>query len=266
MMGTGLFTRLTTIAVFAFLCAPIVIVVFSAFSATGYMTFPPGAMSLRWFSEFLRSADWMRTLGITAVLSLIASVVSVSLSFALAFVVVRKKAAITGIMEFLVMLPLILPHAALAIAILAIVLKTNLLGTFTGVLLAHMMIALPYAYRSVVVSLRKLDVSLEEAAMSLRASPAETFFRITLPLVKPGLITALLFSFIVSFDEATITLFLVGPNFTTMPIKIFSAIQDNASPIVAAISTVLIVITIGIVLTLERLIGLQILVDPERRQ
>jgi putative spermidine/putrescine transport system permease protein len=264
MLGTSAWVRVPTIVVFIFLLAPLVIVVLSSFSASGYMTFPPSSLSLRWFEDFFNDPDWMSTLGVTVVLSTLAAFAGVALSFCTALFVVRKRTPLNGGVEFLILLPLVFPHAALAIAMWSIVLKLGLLGTFLGVMLAHAIITLPYAYRPIIASLRKLDLSAEEAAMSLGAAPLTVFRRVTLPLVRPGLITAFLFCFIISFDEATVTLFLVGPNFTTLPIKIFSAIQDNASPIVAAISTLLIVFTATVVIGLDRLVGLELFVDPER--
>lgn len=100
--------------------------------------------------------------------------------------------------------------------------------------------------------------------MSLGATPWTVFRRITLPLIRPGLITAMLFCFMLSFDEATITLFLVGPNFTTLPIKIFAQLQDNASPIIAAVSTILIVLTTSIVVLMNQVFGISFYVEPER--
>lgn len=260
-------TRLSgviAVLVVIFMIAPILVVIGSAFSATGYMAFPPGAFSTRWFTAFLASSDWLATLGITLVLSLLAALFSLALGFAAAFVIVRRPMRGLPALEFLILLPLVFPHAALAIAILTVISAFGLLGTFAGVLLAHVFVTLPYAYRPIVASLGKLDAAMEEAALSLGAHPWTTFRRITLPLVRPGLTTAFLFCFIISFDETTITLFLVGPGFTTLPIRIFSQLQDNASPMVAAISTVLIGFTAALILIINTVFGLELFVEPDR--
>lgn len=263
-MRLNLLPGAVTLFVVVFMIAPILVVIASAFSATGYMSFPPGHLSTRWFSAFFTDAEWLETLAITLVLALLAASLSVLLGFAAAFVTVRKPVWGRSAFEFLILLPLVFPHAALAIAILTVIAAFHLIGTFVGILIAHVIVTLPYAYRPIAGSLAKLDLAFEEAALSLGARPWTTFRRVTLPLVRPGLITAMLFCFIISFDEATITLFLVGPSFTTLPIKIFSQLQDNGSPVIAAISTVLITLTAIIVLAVNRVFGLELFVEPDR--
>jgi putative spermidine/putrescine transport system permease protein len=113
-------------------------------------------------------------------------------------------------------------------------------------------------------SLHKLNLALEEAAMTLGARPAYVFRTITLPLLRPGLVTALLFSFIISFDEVTVTIFLIGPEVITLPTRIFAHIQESASPVVAAISTFLVLVTIVLVVLLQRFVGLELFVEAER--
>jgi putative spermidine/putrescine transport system permease protein len=206
----------------------------------------------------------LTTLGITLVLSIMAATLSVVMGFCVALVTVRRPMRARPAIEFLVLLPLVFPHVALAVAILTVLAALGLLGSFWGVLIAHLVVTLPYAYRPIAASLAKLDIAMEEAALSLGATPWTTFRRVTLPLVRPGLITAVLFCFIISFDETTLTLFLVGPNFTTLPIKIFSQLQDNSSPLIAAVSTVLITLTALIVLAINTVFGLELFVEPER--
>lgn len=265
MKTSGLsFSGSTTAIVVVFLLLPILIVIASSVSATGYMTFPPGKVSFRWFIAFLESPEWLFNLGITLVLSILASAVSVTIGLAAALVLSRRSVPGKRSIELLILLPLIFPHVALALAILAIVNKMNLLGTFSGVLFAHILVTLPFAYRPIAASLAKLDTSSEEAAMSLGAPPWTTFRRVTLPLVRPGLIVGMLFSTIISFDELSITMFLVGPNFTTLPVKIFSELQDNASPLVAAVATMLILMTTAIVVLVNRFFGVEFFVDPKR--
>ena len=101
--------------------------------------------------------------------------------------------------------------------------------------------------------------------MSMGARNWYTFRHVTLPLVRPGIITALLFSFILSFDEVTVTMFLVGPFITTLPVETYSFIQESGTPVVAAISTVLVVMTLLLVILLERLVGLEFFVEPDRK-
>lgn len=258
------FSGAATSVIIVFLLLPILVVVASSVSATGYMTFPPANISFRWFIAFLESPEWLLNLGVTFLLSLIASAISVAVGLAAALVLTRRSVPGKRGIELLILLPLIFPHVALALAILAVVNKMHLLGTFSGVLFAHILVTLPFAYRPIAASLSRLDSSAEEAAMSLGAPPWTTFRRVTLPLIRPGLIVGMLFSTIISFDELSITMFLIGPHFTTLPVKIFSELQDNASPLVAAVATILIILTTLIILLVNRFFGVELFVDSKR--
>ncbi len=250
-------------ALLLFLPAPIIIVIAASFSEVGYIRFPPGALSLRWYEEFLSDPRWMEGFVTSLQLAVAAAIFSTVTAFLAAYVVARNDGWFFRWFETAIMLPLIFPHAALGVTALALLSMFYIYGTFAGLLLAHCIITLPYAYRPISVSLKKLDRSMEEASMSLGANRWKTFFFVTIPLVRPGLITSLLFSFILSFDEVTTTMFLVGPFVTTLPVQIYSFIQESGTPVVAAISTSLVLLTLVLVLLLERLVGLQFFVDPD---
>lgn len=252
-------------ALLLFLPAPIVIVIAASFSEAGYIRFPPGALSLRWYEAFLADPRWLQGFLTSVLLAAAGAVASTAAAFLAALAVARRRTRLTALFETAVLTPILFPHAALGVAMLALVTTFSIYGTFAGLLLAHCIITLPYAYRPISVSLRKLDLSMEEASMSLGASPWTTFLRITFPLVRPGLVTALLFSFILSFDEVTVTMFLVGPFVTTLPVQIYAFIQESGTPVVAAISTSLVVFTLLMVLLMDRLVGLQFFVEPDRR-
>lgn len=247
-----------------FLPAPILIVAAASFSDAGYIRFPPGALSLRWYAEFLSDPRWLEGLMVSLGLAAAGAVVSTLSAFMAALVVVRGDRRWTGLFETAVLMPILFPHAALGIAMLALMSMFRIYGTFAGLLLAHCIITLPYAYRPIAVSLRKLDPSMVEASLSLGARHWSTFWRVTVPLVRPGLVTALLFSFILSFDEVTVTMFLVGPDVTTLPVQIYSFIQESGTPVVAAISTTLVLFTMVMILLIERLVGVQFFVEPDR--
>lgn len=252
-------------ALLLFMPAPIIVVIAASFSYDGYIRFPPGELSLRWYVEFLTDMRWLRALWTSLLLAVAGAVFSTTIAFMAALAVARHQTRFTRYFEVAIMTPLLFPHAALGIAMLALLMSFHVYGTFVGLLLAHCIITLPYAYRPISVSLRKLDAAMEEASMSLGAGRWYTFRHVTLPLVRPGIITALLFSFILSFDEVTVTMFLVGPFITTLPVEIYSFIQESGTPVVAAISSVLVLITLMLVLLLERVVGLEFFVEPDRR-
>ncbi len=258
--------RVVVTAVLLFLPAPIIIVVVSSFTKAGYISFPPGELSLRWYGEFLGSADWLLTLGLSFVLAALAAVLSTVVTFLGALAVTRRSLPMGRTFETLVLLPLIFPHAALGVIMLGLVAMFGWTGQFLGLLLAHFILTIPYAWRPIVAAMRKHDLAVEEAAMSLGAPPFYTFRKVTLPLLRPGLVTALLFTFIISFDEVTVSLFLVGPDLSTLPVKIFAAIQDSGSPVIAAVSAMLVGLTIAIVFVLDRVVGLELFVASDQRR
>lgn len=262
--ATGWLLRVWTAAVFLFLPAPILIVVASSFSRTGYLQFPPQALSWRWYAEFLGSEVWLRALAVSFVLALVVALVTTILSFGAALAVTRRRFRGRGAFDLLLLSPLLFPHAAIGVALLSLLAAWGLIGRYGGILLAHAILCLPFAYRPILNSMRKLDPSLEEAAMSLGGTPLHVFRTVTLPLLRPGLVTALLFSFIISFDEVTVTIFLIGPEVVTLPTRIFAHIQESASPVVAAISSFLVAVTVVLVLALQRFVGLELFVEAER--
>ena len=260
----GLGVRIWLGAVLLFLPAPIVIVVASSFSRTGYLQFPPQALSLRWYTQFLTDETWIRALGVSFAIALVVALLTTAISFLAALATTRRRFRGRDGFELLLLSPLLFPHAAIGVALLSLLSALGWIGRYPGILLAHIILCVPFAYRPIVNSLHKLDLALEEAAMTLGARPAYVFRTITLPLLRPGLVTALLFSFIISFDEVTVTIFLIGPEVITLPTRIFAHIQESASPVVAAISTFLVLVTIVLVVLLQRLVGLELFVEAER--
>jgi putative spermidine/putrescine transport system permease protein len=256
--------RLFTILLFLALPGPILIVVAASFSHAGYIRFPPGELSLRWYAEFLSDPRWLQAFLTSVALAVVAAVLTTAVATMAALAVARETNRFAAAFETAVLAPLIFPHAALGMAMVALAATFSVYGTFAGLVLTHCIITLPFAYRPISASLKKLDPSLEEAAMSLGSRPWNTFMRVVLPLVRPGLVTALLFSFIISFDEVTITMFLVGPEVTTLPVAIYAYIQESGKPVVAAISAALVALTLVLVLTLERFVGLELFVEAEK--
>jgi len=218
------------VLLFAFLPLPIIVVALSSLTKTGYFTIPLESISLRWYIEFFTDQQWIGLLLISGAIAVLVALISTTVALMSALVLARHKFTGSGAFETLIMLPLVFPNAALGVAFLGLLGLLGVSGTYLGIVLAHCIITLPFAYRPILNSLRKLDPAIEEASMSLGASPGKVLRTVTLPLLKPGLISAFLFCFIVSFDEATITVFLIAPDVTTLPVRILTEIQESASP------------------------------------
>ncbi|HEY0420427.1 MAG TPA: ABC transporter permease, partial [Acetobacteraceae bacterium] len=153
--------------------------------------------------------------------------------------------------------PLLLPSIVLALALLIVFVGYGLIGSWPGLVLSHLLVALPYALRVLSTALATLPPAVEEAASSLGAPPGAVFRRITLPLMLPGVVATCAIVFLVSFDEVVISLFVVGPQLTTLPVALFRYVESRTDPLVAAVSTLLVLFTLLIVLVLDRAIGLR---------
>lgn len=245
---------------------PLLIVIVVSFSPAAYTQFPPSGFSLRWYESFLTTPKWVEAFATSAALAALSSVVA-TLSALLAVLATREmRTSYRQSVDALSLFPLIFPHAAIGVAFMTVLVTFQMNGTFTGLFLVHVVICLPFAYRPISVAMSKLDPSLLEAAMICGAQPAQAHRKVTLPLMKEGVLTALLFSFIFSFDEVTISMFLVSSEVSTLPVAIYAHIHDSADPIVAAISTLLIVITVVMVLALQWFAGLGAIVRGEAGQ
>lgn len=256
-------TRQLGIALLLFLPAPIFVVVGASFTSAGHIQFPPGELSIRWYIEAVLDPSWPTAFFTSLWIAAATAVVITAISFLTAFYCIRYAPGIAGILETMIFSPLFFPHAALGVAMVAVVASLGLLGTGTGIVLAHLICTLPFAYRPMFISLKKIDGELIEAAQVLGASEWRIMRDVILPLSKSGFVTALLFSFIISFDEVTVSMFLIGPDVITLPVQIYSFIQDSASPVLAAISTATVVITFLIVFLLERTVGLEFFVEKD---
>ncbi len=155
------------------------------------------------------------------------------------------------------MTPLVFPAIVFAVALVTVLGSMGLLRNFWGLVFAHVIITVPYVVRTVGATLAEIDVSYEEAAATLGANRSKTFLLVTLPMLRPGLIAGAVFSAIMSFDEFTVSLFLVGPGVMTLPLEIYYYTEFQMDPTVAAISTLLIGFTAVVVVLIERFIGLR---------
>lgn len=257
---------LLALATLIFLPAPILIVVMSSFTRNGNVSLSVEDMTLRWYREFLANDIWLDTLMVSAGLALLAALLTTLLSILAALVLVRRRFRLSGAFRLLMLAPLIFPHAAIGVAMLGMVNSVAWRGTYLGVLLVHLILVIPFAFRPILNSMEKISPSLEEAGLILGGTPRQNFWRVIFPLLRPGIAASMLFSFIMSFDEVTVTSFIVGPAFTTLPVQVFAHVQDSGSPVIASVSTMLILITVVVVVLLDRLVGLELFINTERRR
>jgi putative spermidine/putrescine transport system permease protein len=240
----------------AFLALPIAVVIPSAFSAGSSLSFPPQGFSLKWFAAILERPEMLAAAWNSAAIAVVATAVSLVVGTLSAFALNRFRFRGRGLLMTLFMTPLVFPAIVLAAAIAMVLAPLGLIRTFQGLVLAHIVVVLPYVVRTVSATLAEVDRAWEEAALTLGASPWVGFRSITLPLLRPGLVAGATFSLIISFDEFTISLFLVGSGMMTLPIEMYNYAEFSLDPTLAAVSTLLILLTTLAVLAVERTVGL----------
>jgi len=245
-------------AVYAFLLAPIVLVVVLSLNAGELLAFPPQGLSLRWYGALFENEGFMRAMRTSLLVASFATTASLLIGTAAALFVVRHAGRQRERLRMLLMTPLMLPEILTAIALLFFLYATGIgTRTVTGLLIGHTLITLPYVFMNVAASLYNFDRSIEQAARSLGAGPLTVFRRITLPLIKPGLITGALFAFIISFDLFNLSLLLKGVGMTTLPLQLFDYLRWDFDPTAAAVSSVSVLMTLIVVLIIDRVVGLR---------
>ena len=229
--------------VFGFLLLPVVVVALASFSRTSYLTVPPHGVTLRWFGAVLADPEYVHAIVWSVGLAVVATIGSLTAGVAASYALIRRRVRGGALVSALLNAPLIFPGVVVGVALLQFYALVRMNGTFASLSLAHMVITLPYVVRAVMASLQGIDPEIESAARVLGASGPVAFFTVTLPLIRPGVAAGALFSFIVSFDNVPVSIFLLGAGQMTLPVKIFTAIEYGVDPSIAAISTMLIVVT-----------------------
>lgn len=248
--------KLLILLLFLYLLAPVILIFPLSFAGDQVLRFPPTSWSTRWYEALFQNSRMLAAFWTSLWLAGIVTVLSLLIGIPAAWVMVRLKFSGRDALFNLFTAPLLLPTIVLGLAILIVFANVGLLATMQGLVIAHLVVTLPYAMRILAVSLATQDMACEEAARTLGAKPLTVFFRITLPAMAPGIVAAAALSFLVSFDEVVITLFLTGPRLSTLPVELYNHVYNTADPLVAAASVLLVLLTLGVILLVERAMGL----------
>ena len=242
--------------VVGFMLAPLVIVCVVAFTPENTLTIPTTRLSLRWFEAVFKHPDFVQSFHNSIWLALasatLATVIAVPAGLALTRYQFRGRDAMNG----LLLSPLIIPHLVLGVALLRLFALIGATGSFAWLVLAHAVVITPYVLRLVMAALVGFDRSAEQAALSLGASPATVFRRITLPMILPGVTGGWLLAFINSFDEVTMSIFVTSPATVTLPVRMYMYATESIDPLMAAVSALMVAITAVAMLLLDRVYGL----------
>jgi putative spermidine/putrescine transport system permease protein len=247
-----------TIAVLAFMCAPLIVLFGVSVNAGPQQMFPPQGFSLRWFMNIFARDGFIDAIVFSVQLAILATVVSLILGMLAGIAIVRYRFFGRDFLMTLFMSPLIVPQVVVGMAFLMAFSAARIHSSFVALLVMHVILGLPFAIRVVVASLTRFKVSLEDAARSLGAPPWKAFFLVTLPVIRPGIVSAGVFAFVASFENFTATQFLIWDR-TTLPVEIFSYVQTENDPTGAAMSALVVLFVAIFVVALHRYISVDAL-------
>ncbi|UFJ41145.1 ABC transporter permease [Brevibacillus humidisoli] len=246
-----------TIVVLILVNLPFLIIIPSSFTAAGYLAFPPDGFSWQWYAKIFDRPEFIDSFLFSLQLAAVTAVLSTLIGTLAAFALSKYTFRGSRVLNALMLSPLTVPTLIIGIAALMFFTRIGLAGTFTGLLLAHILISIPYVVRLVLTGLSTFDYTLEKAGYMLGARPLRVFWDVTLPLIRPAIVSGMIFSFLTSFDNVTVSLFLVAPGTTTLPLTIFSYMQETLDPLVASVSTVVILLSLVFIVLLEKVYGLE---------
>jgi len=238
-------------SILLFLLAPLFIILPISFSSSPYLEFPPRGFSLQWYRNFFETDEWVTSMLNSFKIGIMTSFLSVLLGVPAALVLGRLKFKGKQFISSFILLPMITPVIIIAIALFFYLSKMKLIGSIYSIVLAHTVLAVPIVVVMVSATLQRFDESLERAAMILGANRLRTFFRVTFPLIRTGILTGALFAFITSFDEVVIAIFLSTYISLTFPKHMFSSILESIDPTIAAASTLLICLSLLVLVSVE---------------
>lgn len=223
-----------------FLIAPILIVVPMSFSTAISFQFPPPAYWVGYYQKYFTSEEWLEPTLNSVIIAFGAMAFTMLLVIPASFGYVRYRFRGKSLVNLLIMSPLIVPHVVSALAYYGFLGRMKLTGTHLGIIVAHGVLAVPVAFLVISATLKGFDRNLERAAMSAGAGPFRTFFHVTLPVLRPGMLVGALFAFLFSFNEAVVALFIGGRGATTLPKKMYESIRLESDPVIAVVSTLLV--------------------------
>jgi len=245
--------RIFCVAVLVGLVLPIFAIIPISFTSDTMLSYPMPGLSFRWFIEFFNSVMWTLSMKNSFIIAfattLLATALGTLAALGLTMTDFRFKGVITGIM----IMPIVVPIVISAVGIYFFYAWIGLTSTYIGMILAHTALATPFVVITVTATLQGFNRNQMRAGSSLGASPTTVFFKITLPQILPGVISGALFAFVTSFDEVIVALFIAGSEQYTLPRQMFAGIREKYNPTIAAVATMMIVVSVLLLVTVELL-------------
>jgi putative spermidine/putrescine transport system permease protein len=247
--------RTACVGVLLFLLLPIVVIIPLSFSDSSFLVYPIPGWSLKWYENLFTSAEWVRAAKNSFIVAPAATLLATVLGTMAAVGMSRTNFAFKGALMGLLIAPMVVPIVVVGVSTYLFFAPIGLADSYAGLIIVHAALGAPFVLTTVLATLQGFNHNLVRASLSLGAGPLATFWRITLPVIAPGVISGALFAFATSFDEVVVTLFLAGPEQVTLPRQMFTGIRENITPTIAAVATLLILFTTSLLLALEWLRG-----------
>ncbi|HEY6433927.1 MAG TPA: ABC transporter permease [Acetobacteraceae bacterium] len=242
-------------AMVAFMLAPLLMIVLMSFTPAGGFELPGWHWSLRWYRAVFAYPGFIDAFFLSLRLGLATATLATALAFGAVWTLQRRLVPGVTLLDSFFMSPLLVPAVVFGVAMLQFLNRHGLYNSFIGLLLAHVIVVLPFVVRVIAAALRDVPRQLEWVALSLGANMPRALLLVTLPLSLRGVVAGFLFAFIVSFDEVTVTLFITGPAYQTLPVRLYNYLTDQVDPTAAAVSAMLIFLSLCLILALDRLGG-----------
>lgn len=245
--------RLVCGLILLYLILPVLIVVPLSFNAEPYFSYPMPGFSMRWYQEIFHNPLWLLSMKNSLVIGFFATILATTLGTIAALGLSKRDLPYKGLIMALLASPMIVPIVITAVGMYFFYSKIGLTNNLLGLILAHAALGTPFVVITVSATLVGFDKRLVLAAASLGASPVYTFFKVTLPLVLPGMISGALFAFGTSFDEVVVVMFVGGIEQRTIPRQMWTGIREELNPTILAVATLLTMFSVLLLITLEML-------------
>jgi putative spermidine/putrescine transport system permease protein len=242
------------VLVMIFLVVPTLLVIPMSFSASQYLEFPPREWSLRWYRSYFGSASWMQATWTSLKAGLLTALVATPLGTLAAYGLLVSRFRRAGVLTAVLLTPMVVPVILIGIGVFYAYVRLKLVNTMTGLVLAHSMLAIPVVMMVVSSALKSFDLNQERVARSLGASRTKAFLLVTLPQIRFSVVTGAVLAFLTSFDEIIVSLFISGGDNSTLTRNMFNALRDQVDPTIAAISTLIVLIT-SLLLVITQFVG-----------
>ena len=243
--------------VVAFLLTPLIVLILMSFSSTGQLVFPPIGFSLQWYPLAAKVQGILDSFMLSLKLAFLTAVLSAALGTLGSLAMTRHRFPGKSLLMAFFLSPLVFPSIVVGVALLQFYRMAYFDDVFITLLLAHIIVTIPYTVRTVTASLEVFDYTLLDAARVLGADTLKTFTEVMLPIIKPGVFSGAVFAFLISFDNYTVSMFLTDAKNISLPIRIFNYAEFAIDPTIAAISTVMILVSVLLFVISSKLIGVK---------